>query len=190
MSARPSAAQTGEDISILPHPRWNPSKPGERHPKDAAQWNWREDRAPHGLSRSYARLAVATDYDDPRAPDQMAQVLRIDLMRIMGDYVRLLAWQDALRAERVEAASSTPQDPVQAWLQACCVTAPVCAPNARELFPTLYESYCAWCAENGLRPLLVSPFGTALKDYGILFAGKNNRGQRWRAPVQIKASQA
>lgn len=94
------------DVSTQPHPRWSAEKPGERHPKSAEAWDWRQDRAPNGPSLSYARLSVATDYDDPRAPDQMALVLRIDLMRIMGDYIRLLAWQDMERQQRVDAAEA------------------------------------------------------------------------------------
>lgn len=71
------------DASIQPHPRWNAEKPGERHPQTVEEWNWHNDGPENGggLARSLKRLAVAADYDDPRAPDQMAQVLRIDLIR-------------------------------------------------------------------------------------------------------------
>lgn len=34
----------GEEISCLPHPRWNAGKPGERHPKTNAEWDWRATR--------------------------------------------------------------------------------------------------------------------------------------------------
>jgi len=139
---------------------------------------------PNQTSRLDFRLETGPVYIEvkqfhsARIAEQMGRVENV--VAIQG--AEAVAWFATLLSPSIAAT-----DPVQAWLQECCVTAPVCAPNARELFPTLFDSYCAWCAVNGLTPLLASPFGTALKQSGILFAGKNNRGQRWRAPVLLKA---
>jgi hypothetical protein len=87
--------------STLPHPRWNPTKPGQRHPQTTEAWDWRNDGPDNdAFDRSVRRLAVAGDYDDPRAPDQMAQVLRIDLIRVLDALVHRTAQSEA-RAETI-----------------------------------------------------------------------------------------
>lgn len=71
-----------------PHPNWRPDgKGGERHPQTVAEWDYRNDPTGGALARSVRRLNVAGDYDDPRAPDQMALVLRIDLIRLKHDWI-------------------------------------------------------------------------------------------------------
>lgn len=74
------------DADAKPHPRWKPDN-GDRHPKTEAEWDYRNDPVGGSLEASVKRLNVAADYDDPRAPDQMALVLRIDLMRLKSDWI-------------------------------------------------------------------------------------------------------
>lgn len=100
-------APGGGDESTQPHPRWKVGR-GDRHPQTADEWNWREDGPENGggLARSVKRLNVAMDYDDPRAPDQMALVLRVDLMRVQQALVWRTAQSDSFR-ERLAAASAS-----------------------------------------------------------------------------------
>lgn len=68
-----------------PPPHWTPDDPYDRHPKTADEWNWRTD--PIGdedqrRGRMLRRLNFAGDMADPRAPDQMALVLRKDLINV------------------------------------------------------------------------------------------------------------
>jgi hypothetical protein len=86
--------------SSKPHPRWNAAKPGTRHPQTLDAWDWQQDDT-DALDRSMRRLAVAGDYADPRAPDQMAVVLRIDLIRVLMEVIHRTA-QSKVRAERIE----------------------------------------------------------------------------------------
>lgn len=82
----PTALSQPSGRDADPHPRWKPNNGHERHPQTIEEWNYRNDSAGGALDRSIRRLNVAGDYDDPRAPDQMALVLRIDLIRLIGDY--------------------------------------------------------------------------------------------------------
>lgn len=70
------------------HPKWKPDDKSGRHPQTVDEWDWHQDGPDNGpLERSARRLNVSCDYDDPRAPDQMALVFRIDLSRVLGDRV-------------------------------------------------------------------------------------------------------
>lgn len=69
-----------------PHPRWRPDDKSDRHPQTVGEWDYQQDGPPDALKRSLKRLNVAMDYDDPRAPNQYAMVLRTDLIRVIGDY--------------------------------------------------------------------------------------------------------
>lgn len=84
------------DPTTQPHPRWKPSDGSARHPQTLSAWDWRGD-APPAFDRSLRRLNVAIDYDDPRAPDQMTLVLRIDLSRLIGDWTHKNAAFEAFR---------------------------------------------------------------------------------------------
>ncbi|WP_309628769.1 hypothetical protein [Brevundimonas sp.] len=268
----------GEVDSTTAPPHWTDEDRHDRHPKTSEEWNWRNDPPLRGggLDLAVRRLNFAGDIADPRAPDQMALVLRKDLINLkhelitqtaraslrtqappeaggedsidlydpivqraiswtlnqVGRQLGAEAWTEGDGSESVEGdvaceianimraanmvdpdgeplrketvvllagrdieapLAGNPfqyaNDPVQAWLQARCLTGPACLPDARELARDLYDSYCAWCAEHGVvRPLLIAPFGSALKHYGILSKGKNNRGQHWRGPIRFRAA--
>lgn len=92
-------AAEGEEPHTRPHPRWKPSNGYERHPQTAEEWDYRKDpTGPEAKARSERRLNVAGDYDDPRAPEQMALVLRIDLLRLIGELNHKRAFFEAYRA--------------------------------------------------------------------------------------------
>lgn len=74
-------------MSVEPHPKWKPDDKSDRHPQALVEWDYRTDPVGGAFERSRRRLNVASDYDDPRAPDQMALVLRLDVMRLMHQYV-------------------------------------------------------------------------------------------------------
>lgn len=97
-----SASPTPDMRSVLePHPRWTPNDKSERHPQTVEEWDWQKDGPPDALARSRRRLNVAIDYADPRAPDQMALVLRTDLSRLMGDWTYKNAAFEHFRLNRV-----------------------------------------------------------------------------------------
>jgi hypothetical protein len=82
--ARKGAHAEGQEVTPIPqHMR---AKPGERHPQNDEEHNPANDREGHVLARSVARINYAADYADPRAPDQMALVWRIDLLRLSSDW--------------------------------------------------------------------------------------------------------
>lgn len=92
-SPAPQAGCAKEGADSDPHPKWKPGQ-SDRHPQSVEEWDYRNDPAGGALERSRKRLAVAGDYDDPRAPDQMALVLRIDLIRLLGDWThKNAAWE-------------------------------------------------------------------------------------------------
>lgn len=77
-----------------PHPAWKPGDKSARHPQTEAEWDQRTDPTDSLLECSRRRLNVACDYADPRAPDQMALVLRIDLLRLISDWThKNAAWE-------------------------------------------------------------------------------------------------
>lgn len=85
------AATTRAPKDSDPHPRWKPDDKSDRHPQTAAEWDYRNDPVGGAVERSVRRLNVACDYDDHRAPDQMAMVLRVDLSRALGRLVHMEA---------------------------------------------------------------------------------------------------
>lgn len=93
-------APGGIEESFKPHPRWKGDRGtgvgSDRHPGTLEEWNWRTDVAPDALQRSRRRLNVAADYADDRAPDQMAVVLRIDLIRVLMSLTHQTARADSL----------------------------------------------------------------------------------------------
>ena len=74
-----------------PPPTWRPNDGSDRHVQDEAGWDWRKDRTGAAVAQSVLRLNWAADYSDPRAPDQMAVVLRIDVLRLLSLAQRLHA---------------------------------------------------------------------------------------------------
>jgi hypothetical protein len=80
------------DLSIQPPPNWAPNNGYAILPQSLEEWDWRQD-APENTPwlRSKKRLHAAGCQADPRAPDQMAIVLRIDLIRVIGR----LTWLNA-----------------------------------------------------------------------------------------------
>lgn len=87
-----------------PHPRWKPGQSDRhpRYPQSIEEWNYRNDPISRALARSLKRLNVAGDYDDPRAPDQMALVLRTDLIRLKHDWIHKNAAFESHRQSRDE----------------------------------------------------------------------------------------
>lgn len=72
-------------------------KPDARYahmlPMSAEEWDWTLDSAENGAGvRSKKRLEYAACCADPRAIDQMAQVLRMDLLRVLGDHTHKNAY--------------------------------------------------------------------------------------------------
>lgn len=65
----------------------------QRHPQSAQEWNWKEDHQGDSSGRSERRLNFAMDLSDPHAPDQMALVLRIDLLRLHGRMISAEAYK-------------------------------------------------------------------------------------------------
>ena len=76
-----------------PPSHWKPDERyADRQPMTPEEWDWRADSHDNGpLERSIKRLNYAADRADPHAPDQMATVLRIDLMRVLSQVVWLTA---------------------------------------------------------------------------------------------------
>ncbi len=103
----PVAGQT-ERINDQPPTHWKKNDGWSRHPQTAEEWNWHEDFNNPETDRSQLRLNFAVDLADPHAPDQMALVLRIDLMRIMGRMVSAEAYRESHK--RRVASSPSPQD--------------------------------------------------------------------------------
>jgi hypothetical protein len=115
LKAALAPAEKAGDASISPPPRWKENDGSDRHPQTLAEWDWRADAAPHGFDRSLRRLNVASDYEDSRAPDQMALVLRIDLLRLIGGWTHKNAYFQMMK-ERRESATPTPPSADVAWL--------------------------------------------------------------------------
>jgi|SRR5579883_1515793 hypothetical protein len=86
-----------------PHPRWKPHFGTSRHPATIEEWDSRNDPIGGALECSRRRLNVAIDYDDPRAPDQMALVCRADLSRLMNDWTHKNAVFELWRQQRADA---------------------------------------------------------------------------------------
>lgn len=76
-----------------PPAHWAPDDQyADRQPQTPEEWDWRADGPDNGaLSRSIKRLNYGADRADPHTPDQMATVLRIDLMRVTSQLVWLTA---------------------------------------------------------------------------------------------------
>lgn len=71
-------------INHLPPAHWTENDEWKRHPQSSDEWNWHNDNYQYCGKRSELRLNFAADLEDPHAPDQMAVVLRIDLLRVMA----------------------------------------------------------------------------------------------------------
>jgi len=69
-------------VNNHPPTHWEAVDGWARHPQNAEEWDWPVD--PAGSNRSELRLNFASDRADPHAPDQMALILRLDLLRIMA----------------------------------------------------------------------------------------------------------
>lgn len=87
--------------SRTPPPHWTAANKHDRHPKTAGEWDWRNDPPePERLALAIRRLNFAGDLADPRAPDQMALVLRKDLIGLKQSYIGMKArsdrWREAL----------------------------------------------------------------------------------------------
>ena len=76
-----------------PPAHWQPDdRYADRQPQTPEEWDWRADGPDTGaLSRSIKRLNYGAGRADPHAPDQMATVLRIDVMRVTSQLVWLTA---------------------------------------------------------------------------------------------------
>lgn len=64
-------------------------------------------------------------------------------------------------------------DYVQMWIDECCVV----NPGTRTSNPLLYQSYAAWCRDNGVTPKLQKALSTALRTKGFTI-GDRQTGQR------------
>lgn len=71
-------------INDQPPSHWTENDGWKRHPQSVDEWNWHNDAYPDAGERSELRLNFSADLADPHAPDQMAVVLRIDLLRVMA----------------------------------------------------------------------------------------------------------
>lgn len=111
--AREEAPDEGAGDSTMPPPHWTDDDRYDRHPKAADDWNWRNDPplSEGGLDLAVRRLNFAGDRADPRAPDQMALVLRKDLITIKHELIR----QAALAALRNR--TSEPEAGAVAWMR-------------------------------------------------------------------------
>lgn len=91
-----------------PPPHWTPDDQFDRHPKTAEAWDWRADGSgDERWDRQIRRLNFAGDRADPRAPDQMALVLRKDLIDIKHKLITALA-RVGLYKVQADAARSAP----------------------------------------------------------------------------------
>lgn len=76
------------DPSRLPPPHWRENDGWESHPQEASAWDWDQDGPENNpKERSRLRLCFAGDRADPRAPEEMALVLRVNLSRVVGELV-------------------------------------------------------------------------------------------------------
>lgn len=80
LAERQGEKPAGDGWQVPPHFRENDC--WDRHPQTNDQWDWSNNRSKE-LGR--LRLNFACDIADPRAPDQMALVYRIDLMNVLDD---------------------------------------------------------------------------------------------------------
>lgn len=94
-----------EGMEITPIPQHMREKPGERHPQTDEEHNPQNDPTGGALARSVARLNYAADYADPRAPDQMALVWRIDILRVSSDWQHKRAFFEHVKDIRPPAVS-------------------------------------------------------------------------------------
>jgi len=100
VAAAPQPETAGEDAPVAwpndkPPPHWTPADKYDRHPKTVEEWDWRADGTEEGrFNRMIRRLNFAGDMADPRAPDQMALVLRTDLIDIKHKLIRAMALND------------------------------------------------------------------------------------------------
>lgn len=93
------------------HPHWKPGDDQfDRHPKTLEEWDSRKDPVGQHFARAIRRLQMAMDRDDPRAPDQMALVLRWDISSLMHDWIHKNAvfeiWRDERAKKSADAALS------------------------------------------------------------------------------------
>lgn len=92
-----------------PPPHWTPDDKYDRHPKTVEAWDWRQD--PRGDERAAVqirRLNFAADFADPRAPDQMALVLRGDLIDVKHRLIRSEALCDLYKSQLDIAKAAAP----------------------------------------------------------------------------------
>jgi hypothetical protein len=103
-------------INDQPPVHWMASDGWKRHPQTAEEWNWRKDSDHVGEAsdRSEQRLNFAADQADPHAPDQMATVLRIDLLRLHGRMIAAEAYKQ-FHVSQKEAKGELVNPP--AWLK-------------------------------------------------------------------------
>jgi hypothetical protein len=88
-----------------PPPHWTAAD-GWYHPQTAEEWDYRKDPTGHRFERGMARLQFAADRCDPRAPDEMAQVLRLDVLNLIHDWVHKNAVWEHWRKERADKAAA------------------------------------------------------------------------------------
>lgn len=68
-------------------PHFVEDEKSSRHPQFNKDWNWHDDaRSEFENGMTVKRLNFAADLSDPRAPDQMCLVYRIDVMRLLVDW--------------------------------------------------------------------------------------------------------
>lgn len=111
--ARHRTSSTASSVAPREHDKppshWQPDdRYADRQPQTVEEWDWRADGPANGaLSRSIKRLNYGADRADPHAPDQMATVLRIDIMRATAQ----LTWLEAkarMQADKISSLANTP----------------------------------------------------------------------------------
>lgn len=114
------SSQSGTPYTGAPPPNW-PSlgtngRPSERHPQTAEEWDYRNDPTGQRQNMCEKRLTFAGDLADPRAPDQMAIVHRLDIIMLISELTHRRAQAESYRAK----INRRPfQDRVAPWMQEC-----------------------------------------------------------------------
>lgn len=91
-----------------PHPHWSAENKNENYPKTLEEWDPHKDPVGHHLELAVARLRVAMDRDDSRAPDEMALISRWDLTTLVHDWWTKCAVFDIWCAEQKQKRGEKP----------------------------------------------------------------------------------
>lgn len=123
--AAPTAtAEAGSDTWRKPPPHFNPDARWQRQPQSNDEWDAHKDKIGKREFRAKRRLAFATDLADPRAPECMALVSRLDISVVLSR----LSWLEA-RFENTAATAlpATPSAPTSTR-----IALEICAKRFRE----------------------------------------------------------